>query len=158
MNSKNSLSHSDNNQENSLSLETQGDIVFSNSTEKKELPMSLKTLIASVLLSSSLLLAGEAYARPNMTDEELAKAKETAGQLKPPLDLDALFDEADRLGVICEGDLSDRVILKTCKLKVERAQIAENTTILQAQNKEKEAELMKEFDALIQKTNEKLNQ
>jgi hypothetical protein len=45
--------------------------------------------------------------------------------MKPPVDFDAMLDEAGRLGVVCEGDLTRRAILKMCKLDVETAQSRE---------------------------------
>jgi hypothetical protein len=75
--------------------------------------MYAKSLVVSTILASSLFTA-QAQARPDLTPEQLAKARETASQMKPPVDFDALLNEADRLDVECKGDLTNRIVLKTC--------------------------------------------
>jgi hypothetical protein len=102
----------------------------------KEARMNYKALIASIFLVSSLFV-GEALAKPDLTPEQLARARETAQQMKPPVDFDALLQEADRLGIECEGDLTRRAIIKMCKLDVETSQSKER----QIQSKERQAKL-----------------
>ena len=119
-------------------------VVCNAKTEIKEAKMTYKTLIATILIASSLAVAGEVQAKPDMTAEQLAKARETAQQMKPPVDLDALFTEADRLGVKCEGDLTTRIVIKTCKGNVEIAQSKER----QAQSKERQAKLREDNQKL----------
>jgi hypothetical protein len=115
-------------------------VVSSANTEIKEAQMTFKTLITTLLLSSTLFIASEALAKPDMTPEQLAKAKETARQMKPTVDLDVLFTEADRLKVECEGDLTTRIVIKTCKLSVETAQSEERQAKIKAERKQIQAE------------------
>ncbi|GHU38055.1 hypothetical protein AGMMS50256_36790 [Betaproteobacteria bacterium] len=86
--------------------------------------MNSKTLIASILLASSLY-TGQALASPDLTPEQLGKAKETASQMKPPVDFEAMLKEADRLGVECTGDLTRKIKIASCSLKVDTAQSEE---------------------------------
>jgi hypothetical protein len=106
--------------------------------------MSPKALISALILSTTSLLASQALARPDMTPEQLTKAREVASQMKPPVDFDALLAEADRLDVECKGDLTKRIVIKTCKGYVETAQIKEDTQA----SRERQAKLDKEIEAL----------
>ncbi len=65
-------------------------------------------------------------ARPDLTPEELAKAQEIASQMNPPVDINTLLDEAERLGVECKGNLTLRPMIKACSNKVETAQMDED--------------------------------
>jgi hypothetical protein len=102
--------------------------------------MSSKALIPALVLSVCLSTS-YAIAKPDMTPEQLTKAREIAVQLKPTVDFDALLDEADRLGVVCEGDLTRRAIIKMCKMDVEIAQ-----------SKERQAKLDEEYNASRERT------
>lgn len=73
------------------------------------------------------LFATPSYSRPNFTAEQLAKARKAASEAKDPIDFDALMDEADRLGVECEGDLTKYSWIKICKINVKGAQARERT-------------------------------
>lgn len=64
-----------------LALDTQDNITA------KETAGKLSLLMGAVLLSSSVLLGTEAFAKPGITEEQLEKARQTALQLKPPVDL-----------------------------------------------------------------------
>lgn len=157
---KNILSSRDDNikqvptsQKSPLPLDTQNAIP----KENKETKMKLTTLATSVLISSALV-AGSAQARPNMTDEELTKARHTASQLKPAINLDELLDEADRLGVICDGDLGHRVVLKTCAGNVKIAQSRERQAKLDEDNAKLDQELKDKVNALAKSVDKKLNQ
>ena len=121
--------------------------------------MTYQTLITSILLSSSLFLPNQALARPDMTPEQLAKARELATQIKPPVDFDALLDEADRLGVDCSKlNLTIRANIKTCRDAVEIAQMDEEIKA----SKEREAQLREEtiqiINDLADKAEQKLQQ
>ena len=87
--------------------------------------MKLKALVIPALFASGLLASNQALARSDMTPEQLAKARTSASQLNPPVDFDALMDEADKLGVKCEGDLTLRYKIKMCSLKVDNAKLDE---------------------------------
>ncbi|MDR1987630.1 MAG: hypothetical protein LBQ24_02460 [Candidatus Peribacteria bacterium] len=116
----------------------------------------MKTLVAVVLSASSFLVINQALAgRPNLTPEQLAKAREVASKINPPIDFDALLDEADRLGVVCEGKLTIKGNIKTCKYSVETAQSEER---IQA-SKERQAKLREEnarLDEQIQTRKERI--
>ena len=94
--------------------------------------MNTQTLVASLFLVPSLFGASEALAKPDLTPEQLAKAKETASQMKPPVDFEAMLNEADRLGVECTGDLTRGARIVICGQKVENAKIQENIDRLKA--------------------------
>lgn len=66
--------------------------------------------------------------------------------MKPPVDFDALLDEADRLGVACTGNFTLRPIIKTCSNKVETAQMEED---IQA-SKKRQVKLDEEYEAMGQ--------
>jgi hypothetical protein len=104
--------------------------------------MTAKALIASLVFANNLLV-GDVLAKPNMTPEQLAKARETAAQMTPPVDFDALLDEADRLGVVCEGNLTIKGNIKTCKYRIETAQSKERVAV----SRERQAKLDEEINA-----------
>ena len=147
-----------------LNIETQGDLEkWSN--EPKETKVKLATLMTSVLLSG-ILVAGEVQARPNMTEEQLAKAREVALQLKPPVDFDAMLIEAEGLGVEC-GDinLTLRPNVRTCinRIKIEqskRRQAVLDEEILASQTRQVqiEAEMRQQLADLASEAEQKLNQ
>ncbi|GHU21244.1 hypothetical protein FACS189475_10440 [Betaproteobacteria bacterium] len=112
--------------------------------------MNSKTLIASILLASSLY-TGLALASPDLTPEQLAKAKETASQMKPPVDFEAMLKEADRLGVECQGNLTIRAIIKACLNGIEIAQSKERQAKI-------EERLVKKVNDLADKAEKKLKQ
>jgi hypothetical protein len=116
----------------------------------RETQMNSKTLIASILLASSLF-TGQALASPDLTPEQLAKAKETASQMKLPMDFEAMLKEADRLGIKCEGDLTRRAIIRMCYLGVDTAQSKE-------EQKQIEERLIKKVNDLADKAEKKLKQ
>lgn len=163
MNSKHSLIQTATKEESPLTQESQGN-TWDNKTAIKETKMKLTTFVASVLLSSSLL-ATDVQAKPDMTEEQLEKARKTALSLKPPVDFDELMSEAERLGVDCKGELSHRVVLKTCKLNVESAQSRERQAKLdrdieglRKENAMLDAELKKRVDELANMADKKLNE
>jgi hypothetical protein len=96
--------------------------------------MKLKAFVVPVLLASSLLANGQAQAEHKLTPEQLIKARQSASQLNPPVDFDALIKEADRLGVECTGDLTRKARGIICGQKVENAQIQERIDKKQAEN------------------------
>jgi len=93
--------------------------------------MNTKTLVTSILFASSLFVSGQALAdKPNMSQEQLTKARAAAAQLNPPVDFDAMIKEADSLNVECTGDLTRKARIIICGQKIENAQIqAENARI-----------------------------
>ena len=105
--------------------------------------MSVKPVITALIMSATLFTASFALAGPDLTPEQLAKAREVASQMKPPVDFDALLAEADRLSVDCEGDLTRRAIIKMCKFDVETAQSKERIEA----SKERQAKLDEEIEA-----------
>jgi hypothetical protein len=113
--------------------------------------MNAKTLLTATLLASSFLVTSQALAEPNLSPEQLAKARETASQMKPPVDFDAMLKEADRLGVKCEGDLTRKIKITTCKSKVNSAKLDE-------ENKKLEDEIKQKVNDLADKAAEKLEQ
>jgi hypothetical protein len=95
----------------------------------------MKTLVAVLLSASSILAASQALAdRPNLTPEQLAKARESASQLNPPVDFDAMLDEVDRLGVECTGDLTRKARIIICGQDIEIAKKQKNIDRLKAEN------------------------
>jgi hypothetical protein len=107
--------------------------------------MSSKALIPALVLS--VCLSTHAIAKLDMTPEQLTKAREIATQLKPPVDFDALLDEADRLGVVCEGNLTIRANIRTCINGVKIGQSKER----QAASKERQAKLDEDINASRQR-------
>jgi len=81
-----------------------------------------KKLSIPNLLVLGILFATPGHARPDFTEEELAKARKAASETKYPIDFDTLMDEMDRLGVECEGDLTNWAWIRICSLKIEAAQ------------------------------------
>ena len=166
MNSKKSLSSINSNQEKPLSQETQEDVLHSESDTKKGTQMELKKLVATVVLSSTLALAPTAEAKPNMTEEQLAKAREVASKLNPPVNFDEMLIEADRLGVEC-GDinLTLRGNVRTCvnRIKIaqgkeEIAKLDEEILASQARQAESENRLRQNIAELANEAEQKLNQ
>ena len=88
--------------------------------------MNLQNIVRTVLFSLLVSVSTEAMARPDLTPEELAKAQEIASQMNPPVDINTLLDEAERLGVECKGNLTLRPMIKACSNKVETAQMDED--------------------------------
>ncbi len=118
--------------------------------------MSLKAVIASILLSSSLFITSEAQAH-DYTPEQVAKAQELANTMKTPVDIEALLAEADKLGVEC--DISTRIRIGSCETKIETEQSKRRTAILQAENErldQENAELMREAQKLARELLNKL--
>jgi hypothetical protein len=126
--------------------------------------MSPKALISALILSVSLS-ASQALAKPEMTPEQLAKARETAALMKPPVDFDALLDEADRLGVVCEGELTIRANIRTCingvkiaQSKERQAKLGADTARLREENEQIEDRLKRKVHDLADKAEQKLKQ
>lgn len=95
--------------------------------------MDTKALVASVLFASSLFASGQALAGNNdLTPEQLAKARESASQLNPPVDFDAMIKEANRLNVECTGDLTRKVRIHICGQDIEIAKKQERIDKKQA--------------------------
>jgi hypothetical protein len=103
--------------------------------------LKMKTLVAVLLSASSFLVASQALAdRPNLTPEQLAKARESASQLNPPVDFDAMLDEVDRLGVECTGDLTRKARIIICGKDIENARIKADTEATKARTQAIKAE------------------
>jgi hypothetical protein len=76
--------------------------------------------IAGFAIFFSILVWGvnsSAFERP----QDMEKARNAGLGLNPPLDVDALFQEAEDLGVECLGDLTARFRLEICRNRVEAA-------------------------------------
>ena len=129
-----------------------------NQETQEEKTMSSTKILLSVLTLSISISASDALAKPNMTDEQLAKAREVASKLNPPIDFDAMIIEADRLGVECEGDLTRRAVIKMCKMDVDTALLDEETARLREENTEIEARLRAKINALSDSAEQKLNE
>jgi hypothetical protein len=97
--------------------------------------MRTKTLIVFTILASSLF-AAQVQARPDLTPEQLAKARETASQMKPLVDFDAMLDEIDRLNVECTGDLTRKARIIICGQKIENAKLKADTEKTRKENAE----------------------
>ena len=112
-------------------------------------------------MSATLFTASFALAGPDLTPEQRTKAREVASQLKPPVDFDALLAEADRLGVICEGNLTIRGNIKTCINGVKIAQSKERQAKLDAESArldEENARLDEEAIRMINEISDKAEQ
>ncbi|GHU32857.1 hypothetical protein FACS189497_14580 [Betaproteobacteria bacterium] len=121
--------------------------------------MNTKALAASLFLVSSLLATGEALAKHDLTPEQLAKARETASKLNPPVDFDVLMNEADRLGVECTGDLTRGVRIAICEKKINNAKKQENIDKLEADTKATKArkeQIHKENSELIREVQQRI--
>jgi hypothetical protein len=88
--------------------------------------MYAKALIAATILASSFFTA-QALARLDLTPEQLAKARETASQMNPPVDFDVMLEEVDRLNVECTGDLTRKARIIICGQKIENAKLDKET-------------------------------
>jgi hypothetical protein len=122
--------------------------------------MNTKALVASLFLVPSLFVASEALAKPDLTPEQLAKAKETASKLNPPVDFDVLMNEADRLGVECTGDLTRKIKIEGCRLKVDTAQSEERQAKLDKEieaSKERQNKLDEEHKVIEDRLKKKVN-
>lgn len=127
--------------------------------------MNLKAIIAALLLSSTIFASSYALAESDLTPEQLTKARETAARMKPPVNLDELLLEADRLSADCTGDLSRKVIMKICVGNVEIAQskerqaiLDEENTRLDTENARLDEEAIKMINELSDKAEQKLKQ
>lgn len=99
--------------------------------------MTIRILGAAVMLSC-LLLPVEAIAKPDLTPEQLQRAREVAAQID--VDFDFMLSEADRLGVVCDGDLTRKIKIATCDTRVKGAQSEER----ERQNIERAADIARE--------------
>ncbi|MDR2788559.1 MAG: hypothetical protein LBD06_09445 [Candidatus Accumulibacter sp.] len=125
--------------------------------------MNVKALVAVVLLSaSSLLITRQALAdRPNLSPEQLAKARESASQLNPPVDFDAMLDEVDKLGVECTGDLTRKARIIICGQRIENAKLKADTQATRARIQATEArteKLRKENAELIKEIQRRIKE
>jgi hypothetical protein len=124
-----------------------------------------KTLVVSAFLASTLFAANQALAdKPKLTPEEFAKAEQLASQIKPPIDLKALLDEADRLGVKCEK-FNLKAYIKTCSSKVEIAQADEEIKAaderikkLDEENARLKADTRNKINDIVEKADKKLKE
>jgi len=108
--------------------------------------MNTKTLVASVLFASSILASGQALAvNQGLTPEQMAKGRETAATMNPPVDFDAMIKEADSLNVECTGDLTRKARIIICGQKIENAKIEADTQRIRKEN----AELIKQVQQRI---------
>jgi hypothetical protein len=117
--------------------------------------MRTKTLIVFTILASSLF-AAQVQARPDLTPEQLAKARETASQMKPPVDFDAMLDEIDRLGVECTGDLTRKIRIESCRLRIDTAQSKERQEKLREENAKLDKEAIQMINDIADKADKKL--
>jgi hypothetical protein len=117
-------------------------------------------LVAAALLLSTLS-ASPALAKPEMSAEQLAKAREIAAKMNPPVDFDTMLAEADRLGVECQGNLTIRANIKTCLNNIEIAQSKERVTKLDEETavlREKNKKLDEEYKASQERTKKMLEE
>jgi len=120
--------------------------------------MSVKPVITALIMSATLFTASFALAGPDLTPEQLAKARETAQNMKPPVDFDALLVEADRLDVECTGDLSRKVRIEICAGNVEIAQSKERQAKLDEESARLDEEAIRMINELSDKAEQKLKQ
>ena len=120
--------------------------------------MNLKPLATlALVLASTQALAD----RPNLTPEQLTKAREAAAQLNPPVDFDAMLDEVDRLGVECTGDLTKKPRILICGKKINNAKIMADTEATRARNQATEArteQIRKENAELIKEAQRRIKE
>jgi hypothetical protein len=115
----------------------------------------MKTLVAVLLSASSFLAASQALAdKPTLTAEQLAKARESASQLNPPVDFDAMLEEIDTLGVECKGNLIKRIEIHLCRQKIENAKKQKNIDRLEAENARLDKETAKHIRELQRRIRE----
>lgn len=113
-----------------------------------------KSIFIVILTACLLALAPQAHSRPAFTKEELAKARKAASEAKHPIDFDAVMDEADRLGIECEGDLTTWGWIEICRTKVSAAQARERT----AASKKRVVESRKRQEAMRNETIRLINE
>ncbi|MDL2268608.1 hypothetical protein LJC41_01330 [Desulfosarcina sp. OttesenSCG-928-G17] len=114
----------------------------------------MKHKVLATLLILCFGLISTAHARPDMTPEQIAKARETALQMKPPVDFDFMLDEADRLGVECTGDLTRRSKIWNCSNLVEIAQSKERQAKLDEESKRLDEESKRLDEEAVRLVNE----
>ncbi len=119
--------------------------------------MNLQNIIKTALFCLLVSTSTEAMARPDLTPEELAKAQEIASQMNPPVDINTLLDEAERLGVECDN-ISRKIKLKSCILKVDTEQSKERQAKLDEDNARLDKEAIQMVNALSEEAERKLNQ
>ena len=146
--------------------------IDSGNTPKIGAIMNLQNIVRTALFYLLVSTSTEAMARPDLTPEELAKAQEIASQMNPPVNINTLLDEAERLGVDCKGNLTLRPMIKACSNKVDTAQMDEDIQAskerqakqeieiarLQADTKRREEELIQKVNALSEEAERRLNQ
>jgi hypothetical protein len=119
-----------------------------------------KSLVVSAFLASSLFASSQALAaKPELTPEQLTKARESASQLNPPVDFDTLMKEANSLGVECTGDLTRKARISICvddvKIAKTKADTEMTKTEIQAikadteKTRKENAELIKQVQQRI---------
>jgi hypothetical protein len=116
--------------------------------------MKFKAFVVPALIASSLLANSQALAEHKLTSEQLAKARQSASQLNPPVDFDALIKEADRLKVVCTGDLTRGVRIAICEKKINNARKQEDIDRLEADTeatKQKTLEMVKDLQDFVNK-------
>jgi septal ring factor EnvC (AmiA/AmiB activator) len=94
--------------------------------------MTAQALLSALVLSAGLSVTGEVLAGNELSPEQLAKAREAARQLTPPVDFDALMKKVDQFGVECTGDLTRKVRIDICTDKVKNAKTEADTQATRA--------------------------
>jgi hypothetical protein len=130
--------------------------INSSNTVKEQAKMTAKPIISAlVALAISLFASSQALARPDLTVEQLTKAREIAKNFDPPIDFDELLKEANRLGVECDGNLTLMYKIKMCMLDVDTAQSEERQAKLDDENRKLDEEnkaLRKEIKRTLDET------
>ena len=106
--------------------------------------MKFQVTLMSFSLSLFFFTTAEVQARQDLTSEQLTQAKELASTMKPPVNFEVMLQEADRLGVECNGDLTAKRGLRSCMNRVEIAQSEEK----QAKLDEEAIQLIKEVSGI----------
>jgi hypothetical protein len=116
--------------------------------------MTPKALISAFVLTISLSANQTLAAKPDLTPEQLTKARASASQLNPPVNFDELMKEADKLDVECTGDLTRKARISICTDKVKNAKTQKNIDRLKAEN----ARLNKENAKLIREVQQRIKE
>ena len=147
-------------------LSSQAENNTANQETQQEKAMSSTKILLSALMLSISMGASDALAKPNMTDEQLAKAREVASKLNPPIDFDAMILEAEKLGIDCsDKDLTKRPFIRACMNRIESAKLDEEIKASQARQaildeniRATEERLREKVNALADSAEHKLNQ
>ena len=138
---------------NKLSLQAENN--SDNQETQDEKTMSSTKVLLSALILSVSMSASDALAKTNLSEEQLAKAREVASQMKPPVDFDQMILEAEKLGIECgDKDLTKRPFIRSCMNRIETAKLDEEITA----SKERQAKLDEEIATIETEMKQQLSE